>query len=130
MRLMIPVIPALMLLSSCSETAAHPKKHTLEISEKALVPALRQPVIAAPKVLVCYVPSHTAIGENILVGDHFVFIKIRESHWVFNLNESESDPFESLPSKPIDASRALTPFRSDAIVPYWDEKQKEKKEGE
>lgn len=125
MKSMIRFIPVLMLLSSCSEAGTRQTKHVLHIAEKPLLPPLRQQVIAAPKILVCYVPSHTAIGDNILVGDHFVFIKIRESNWIFNRDEVEKDPFENLQPEERDTSRALTPFRADTVVPYWDEKPKE-----
>lgn len=39
------------------------------------------PVLAPPEVLALYVPSHLDRERDLLVGEHWVFVKLRDAAW-------------------------------------------------
>jgi hypothetical protein len=39
------------------------------------------PVITAPEVFALYVPGHVDLDRDMYVGEHWLFVKMRESNW-------------------------------------------------
>ncbi len=50
----------------------------------------RIPVITAPEIFGVYVPSHVDPERDMLVGEHWLFVKLRDSQW-FSSSKKEAD---------------------------------------
>ena len=50
-------------------------------STSPLAPGMTVPVIYPAEIFPAYVPSHVDRERDIMVGEHFLFIKLRESAW-------------------------------------------------
>lgn len=75
------------------------------------------PVLSTPEVLAVYVPSHAE--RDILIGEHWVFVKLRDSEWyVDRLREGEppaagtADPDSMRALRDLDWSRVVVPHRN------------------
>jgi len=44
------------------------------------------PVVTAPEVFALYVPGHVDRDRDMYVGEHWLFVKLRESTWNFSKN--------------------------------------------
>jgi hypothetical protein len=49
------------------------------------------PVISAPEVFAVYVPSHVDQERDMLVGEHWLFVKLRESSWFTDKAREEEE---------------------------------------
>lgn len=47
------------------------------------------PVVTAPEVFALYVPGHVDAERDMYVGEHWLFVKLRESTWNFSKNEQK-----------------------------------------
>ncbi len=68
------------------QDAAHP------LSQKK-----RIPVITAPEVFGVYVTSHVDPERDMLVGEHWLFVKLRDSAWFTGQSPETRDPQTDLP---------------------------------
>lgn len=85
-------------------------------AEPPLRPQKKLPVLAPPEVFAAYVSSHTR--EDLLIGEHWVFFKLREAEWYterLKTPEPPADgraPASSLhPLDSFDWSRTSVPHR-------------------
>lgn len=75
------------------------------------------PVLSTPEVLAVYVPTHV-VGE-MMVGDHYLYLKLRESAWlVERLHEPEppsmgdAAPESMRPLRDLDWGKVVIPHRN------------------
>lgn len=75
------------------------------------------PVLSTPEVFAVYVPSHA--GPDLLVGEHWLFFKLKESEWfVERLQDPEPPttgdaPVEQLrPIKDLDWNKIVIPHKN------------------
>lgn len=76
------------------------------------------PVLSAPEVFAAYVPSHVDRRRDVMIGEHWVYFKLRDGDW-FAEREREAEPAVS--GEAPDAS--LAPLRrfedlDRAVVPW------------
>lgn len=66
---------------------------TLSVSEAASPFAAKQPVpiLSAPEVFAIYVPARLDRKRDVLVGEHWIFLKLRDAEW-FTERDAEPDP--------------------------------------
>jgi len=78
----------------------------------------RIPVISAPEVFAVYVPSHVDVERDMLVGEHWLFVKMRESTWFID-KMAEPEPEGEVVS--FEKVRGLAPAVhaiGQMVVPY------------
>lgn len=68
--------------------------HDLRISDAASPTRARMPVLAAypPEYFPVYVPSHVSPERDMLIGDHWIIVKLKDSTW---LPEKRRDDMET-----------------------------------
>ena len=59
------------------------------------------PVLSPPEVFAVYVPTHVDRERDLMVGEHWVFFKLRNAEW-FIEREGRSDPVASGPATQSD----------------------------
>jgi len=95
------------------------REHSLRISEAKSPFAAREPVpvLSPPEVFAVYVPPRVDRANDLLIGEHWVFLKLGDSEW-FTEPEAVLEP----PISGIASERDLLPLRAlsfgDAIVPF------------
>ncbi|MBI4566482.1 MAG: hypothetical protein HY716_17525 [Planctomycetes bacterium] len=96
------------------------EKPSLRVSEQpSPLRAEREiPVLSAPEVFAVYVPSHLDRKRDLLIGEHWVYFKLRDGDWFV---ERERDPEPPAAEKAPEA--ALVPLKSlegsdQAVVPW------------
>ncbi|HTF55971.1 MAG TPA: hypothetical protein VK661_01770 [Planctomycetota bacterium] len=80
------------------------------------------PVIYPAEIFPAYVPTHVDPERDMLVGEHFLFIKLRDSAWLSEMDLQESDPkVEGIaPAEELRVLAARIPRTTweKAVVPY------------
>lgn len=59
------------------------------------------PVVTAPEVFALYVPGHVDRDRDMYVGEHWLFVKLRESTWNFSRKDQKPVP----PGGPADMNK-------------------------
>lgn len=79
----------------------------------------RVPVLSTPEVFAAYVPSH-ARGD-LLIGEHWVFFKLKESEWFVERladpeppTAGEAPPEKLRPLEALEWKRVVVPYRRGA----------------
>jgi len=74
------------------------------------------PVLSTPEVFSAYVPSH--VDRDILIGEHWLFFKLRESEWFVDRLQTpeppatgDAAPEAMRPLRDLDWSRVVIPYR-------------------
>lgn len=121
--------PLALLLAGCdlfgsvrpsgkSVSEAYGGNHELRIldTDSPLRAQRKIPVLSTPEVFSAYVPSHAE--RDLLIGEHWLFFKLRESEWFVDRLQSPEPPAtgdaapESLrPLQDLDWSRIVVPYR-------------------
>jgi hypothetical protein len=77
----------------------------------------RIPVLSTPEVFSAYVPSHAE--RDLLIGEHWLFFKLRESEWFVDRLQSpepaaagDAAPETLRPLRDLDWSRVVIPHRN------------------
>jgi hypothetical protein len=130
MRILAAVLPAAAALAGChlagtlqpagrpvpEAHAAGPSEVRVLDIDSPLRAHARIPVLSTPEVFAVYVPSH--VERDLLIGEHWLFLKLRESEWfVERLRDPEPPadgdvPAEQLrPLRELDWSRLVIPQR-------------------
>jgi hypothetical protein len=60
-------------------------------SESPLRQRREVPVLYPPEIFAVYVPSHVDRPHGLMIGEHWLFLKLRESEW-FVEKEAEGEP--------------------------------------
>jgi hypothetical protein len=93
----------------------------LRSSASPLAPGMTQPVIYPAEIFPVYVPTHVDPERDLMVGEHFLFIKLRESAWLSE-KELESEPKTDgiAPKEELNALMSRIPKATweKAVVPY------------
>jgi hypothetical protein len=92
---------------------------TLQDAASPLSQEKRIPVISAPEVFAVYVPSHVDVERDMLVGEHWLFVKLRDSTW-FTDRMNEPGP-EAKGVESLEDVRTLAPAvhgLGQIVVPY------------
>ena len=91
-------------------------------SGSPLAPPMAVPVIHPAEIFPAYVPTHVDSERDMMVGEHFLFIKLRDSAWLSERDLLESSlkvdgvaPAEELK---ILAGRIPKETWEKAVVPY------------
>lgn len=78
------------------------------------------PVLSPPEVFAVYVPSHVDRERDLLIGEHWIFFKMRDAEW-FIEREEEGGPPATGPAREEDWKR-LTELTEDKwnrlLVPH------------
>jgi len=85
------------------------RKPTLYIQD-AKSPIARDkivPVITAPEVFALYVPGHVDRDRDMYVGEHWLFVKMRESNWNLPNGDSAETSKKPVTSKGVAAISVL-----------------------
>ncbi len=79
------------------------------------------PVLAPPEVLAAFVPARLDRRRDVLVGGHWIFLKLRDAEW-FSERIADSEPAVTgvAPEEDLAPLRTL-PFE-EAVVPWRKEK--------
>ena len=76
------------------------------------------PVLAPPEVLALYVPSHLDRERDLLVGEHWVFVKLRDAEWFVEKLQAEprvegkAGEAELKPLQKLEFEKVLVPFKA------------------
>jgi len=79
------------------------------------------PVIYPPEIFPVYVPTHVDVERDMMVGDHYLFIKLRDSMWLSEKLQEPDPPAEQLAPEAelLGLRQQLPPEAWDKIlVPY------------
>ena len=75
------------------------------------------PVLSTPELLSVYVPSH--VDRDLLIGEHWLFLKLRESEWFVDRLQSpdppatgDAPPETMRPLRELDWNRIVVPHRN------------------
>jgi hypothetical protein len=76
------------------------------------------PVLSPPEVFAVYVPSHVDRNRDLMIGEHWVFLKLKDGDWFIEAGEP-ADPAAAGDA----SSESLAPLRSldgfdRAVVPW------------
>jgi|RhiMetdeSRZDD1v2_1073273.scaffolds.fasta_scaffold1599347_2 hypothetical protein len=119
--------PVLLLLGGCDlfgtvrpsgkpVSEAYGGSHELRVLdiESPLRAEKKLPILSTPEVFAVYVPSHAE--RDIMIGEHWLFLKLRDSEWLVDRLNDPDPPTtgeaarESLrPLKELDWNRVVVP---------------------
>ena len=104
--------------------AAEP--HEIRIADRPSPLRARQkiPVLSPPEVFAVYVPTHIERDRDLMVGEHWVFFKLRDASW-FPEQEEEQNPPAAGEATPNDLQRLRASTRdrwAPLVVPWKEEK--------
>jgi hypothetical protein len=75
------------------------------------------PILSTPEVLAAYVPSHAS--GDLMVGDHWIFLRLRESSWLVERlrdpdppTSGDAAPQSMKPLRELDWRKAVIPHRN------------------
>jgi len=86
-----------------------------------LAPDVSIPVIHPPEVFPVWVPSHVDIERDLMVGGHYLFIKLRDSSWLADRMVDDDPPSSAVtPEEELRAMKGAVPSASwdRALVPF------------
>lgn len=95
------------------------RAHDLRVSETESPFAAKRPVpvLAAPEVFPAFAPARLDRARDVLVGEHWIFLKLRDAEWFL-----EKRPEPEPPVRGDATERDLEPLRllrlEDAVVPW------------
>jgi len=76
------------------------------------------PILSAPEVFAAYVPSHVDRSRDVVVGEHWVYFKLKEGEWFVERGlEPAPDPCGDAPEALMAPLRALGGL-DRAVVPW------------
>src|SRR5688572_30109294 len=78
------------------------------------------PLLSAPEVFAVYVPSHLDRTRDLLVGEHWIYFRLRDGSW-FIERDREPDVTASEAAKPEDLARLKALAGVDDVVTPWKE---------
>ncbi len=77
----------------------------------------RIPVLSAPEVFAAYVPAH--VSGDLMIGDHWIFFKLREARWFVERLQDPDPPAEGdappelmKPMRDLDWRRVAVPHKA------------------
>jgi hypothetical protein len=78
------------------------------------------PLLTAPEVFAVYVPSHLDRSRDLMIGEHWIYFRLRDGEWFI-----ERDREPELPAREEASPDDLKPLRSleglDHVVTPWAE---------
>ncbi len=122
-------IPLLLLLAGCdlfgtvrptgksvSEAYAGAQELRILDAGSPLLAEKRVPILSTPEVLTVYVPMHAESDR--MIGEHYVFLKLRDSEWLSERLRDpdppamgDAPPEAMRPLRDVDWMRAVVPHR-------------------